>query len=571
MPDKTREEYKLIDEKNKEMQPVWDRMDKDEKLYFLDPYKMMMLYPDDSKEAKDVANVTLNDPLTYAKKVIAILGRYERQTIVEGQGLADRKTTAIEDFIDDMAYAIDIRLISRGLLSMDAFIKEQACIRGRIGARAYVKLDKAGGLIADVVPVDTRYLPFEAGPEGMAWAAVVSTRSKSRLEAEYGDEIRDIKLSATNEVRDFWDSEKNVVFVEGTVIREQENPYGFVPVVVSLCPSGSTLSSDIAKQHEGESIFWSNRDLYAELNRTATVFQTVNLYSLFQALQRESDNLQAEVKPSASPWKPRSVHLVPKGSPYLPMPMADIKAAAKQFYAMLEARLQRGGLTALDYGNLTFPLSGVSIQSLLGARDDVLWPLLHAIAFYLQSLYQMVIRQCISFGAEIKLGRPGKESTYSVSDLDGEYSINYKFLLNSKEQRIADVALANAARGVFSMDTIRREIISCQDPDGEKAKWESEQAEQEDDVLRLFRRGLSLLYSAEKLKGDEKTIKQMEAKALMQRIRTVMAQRRALGQLSPMENKEAPTQAAPSELLPLLGGRARGKQVTEEEATNAEG
>ena len=68
------DEYKTFDAKRETLKPIHDRMDVDEALYYLKPYKMMML-DNPSKEMPDVANVTLNDCLLYAVKAISILER----------------------------------------------------------------------------------------------------------------------------------------------------------------------------------------------------------------------------------------------------------------------------------------------------------------------------------------------------------------------------------------------------------------------------------------------------------------------------------------------------------------
>lgn len=568
MADESQETYQLIDDKIEDMKPIFNRMDEDEKLYFLETYVMT---DTKGKAIPDMSNITLNDPLTYGTKAIAILGSYQRQTEIEGNDLNDRKTTKIEEFLRDSDYMIDERLVKRGIASLSAFIDEQICIRGHIGARSCVRLDKEGKFILDVLPIDTRFFPYDNDDKGMIWGAGIFSRSKGQIEKEYEEELSKHPISlqkGLNEVRDFWNSEANRVFIAGEITRDQENKYGYPPFVEVACPMGSTLNTEMALEHKGESIFWANRDLFPKKNEIASLLETLTIEALFAGMQYESSHGETGSKPEEAPYGPRVVIPVEKGGGFKPLPVNDIKAATRLLYSILEACLQKGSLTPLDYGTLTFPLSGVTVHSLIGAREDIFLPRLQAIALFRQALSKMIIDQTIKLGKTVYLGKEGKENEYTPQDLKGDYTINYHFSLATKEQTAADAALANSMKGTLSDDYIRRRIFRVDDPDGMKADIDSEEAERKDEVLFLFRKGLSLLYAAEKLTGTEKRVKQMEAKTLMQRIRTIMAQRHAMGQLSPMEGKELPSRPA-KQLLPVFGGGqgggAKGTPQPEEE------
>lgn len=566
MADESRKEYQLITDKIAEMKPVFDRMDEDEKLYLLDPYTMKKLGNESEKE-KDVANVTLNDPLLYATKAIAIIGSYERQPVIEGQDLSDKKTTKIEQFQNDIFYLIDEWLVKRGKGSLGAFINEQVCIRGRIPARSCVRLDEEGNVIPDVLSIDARYFPYEAGEDGMIWGAGIYNRSKAQLERTYKKELEERHITLGNdltEVRDFWNAEKEIVFIGGKILKEQPNPYGYPPFILSICPIGCMFNTKDALKHQGESIFWPNRELWKEKNRTATVLQTLSVKALTNALQLEMEHPETATKPEESPFAPDTVHAVEKGGGYRPMPINDIKNATRLFYSVLEACLQRGELTPLDYGTLAFPLSSVAILNLIAARNDIFAPRLSTIAEFCQSLTGMIIKQCVSSGKTIKLGRPGSQNTYSPSDFEGEYSIKYNFFLMSKEQTAADASLAATLKGTVPDDYIRRVIFKVQDPDGMKVQLESEQAEKLDEVLFLYRRASSLIDVSETKPEPERTKKQTEAYILAKRIVTILKQREGMGQLSPIEGKGEPEPKG-KELLPLFAqGGGAGRPKTEE-------
>lgn len=553
MSDETTEEYKLVENKKNDMQPVFDRMAEDEKLYFLSPYSMKQLPPNDSKDMPDVANITLNDPLLYANKAIAIISGAQRQTVIEGEGLSDKQSTTIEQFLDDVYYLVNEWLVKRGIVSLDAFINEQICLRGRIVGSSRIKVDSEGNLIPDVLPRDARFFVYENDQNGMVWGAPIMRRSKKQIEREYDKEIHD----DFGEVIDLWTTERNIVFVEKEVVIDEVNPYGYPPFVVSICPIGSTFNSEDATEHQGESIFWSNRELWKEKNRTATILQTLNIQALFGGLQYESSKGEAAPKPEESPYGPRKVVPVEQGGGFKPIPVNDIKNATRMFYSVLDACLQRGSLSTIDYGTLTFPLSAVAITTLTGSRDDIFLPRIQAIALFYQALSRMIIDQCSTLDS-VKLWREGKENTYSKSDFNGDYSIKYRFYATSKEQTAADLSIATAAQGFLSGDTIRREILNLQDPDGEQVKWESEQAEKIDEVLFLYRR-------ASKLIEDEKPL---EAYILAKRIVSILKQRdlesalmeaQRKGKVEGSRTKEEVETAGENKaqpLLPLVAGEA---------------
>jgi hypothetical protein len=101
--------------------------------------------------------------------------------------------------------------------------------------------------------------------------------------------------------------------------------------------------------------------------------------------------------------------------------------------------------------------------------------------------------------------------------------------------------------------------LKLKDPDGEKVKWESAQAEKVDEVLFLFRRAYSLVD-----KGKPTEQEQMEARILVERAKTILKQRRTMGQLSELEGQKTPQpEEKGKELLPLMAS-GQGKPPQEE-------
>jgi len=558
MSDESREEYKLVQAKLEEMKPLYDRMDEDEKLYLLDPFTMRKL--DGSGDEKDVANVTLPEPLDYLKKAIAIVSSYQKQIIVESNDLTDKETTKIEYFSTDFRRAVNEWLPSRDIPSLEAFVNEQACVRGGIPARVCIRLNKEGNIIPDIVPVDRRWFIYNTDEAGIAWAAPITRRSKASIVKDYG-EVMGLKPTG-NEVIDFWDKEKEVVFVEKKIVKEQENTYGYVPFVQSICPIGSLLWTDDALSHKGESIFWPNRGIWKEKNEIATIVKTLSRKALKGGLelQRNINSTDRGKKPEQSPYQEDVVIETEIGGGFRQLPVSDIKNATRLLLSIIQESQQKGELSPYDYGMLRWPVSGVVLMQLLSGRNDILAPILSMIASFDQSLLRMVINQVIQLNQEIKVGRLGNYSTYSPSDFDGEYSIEYTLSLLSKEQIAADMSLANSMWGRLPDDYIFREIIKVQNPDGLLEQLRSQQAERLDDLVFLYRRARALVDKDKPTEPDK-----IESKLLTARGQTIWAQRQTLGTLSPIEGKKQPN-PTPTESLPLFAKGGGQGRLPEQEA-----
>ena len=562
MADESTKEYKQVSEKREELSEVFARMDADETLYFLDSYKMKRLPPRQTEDMPDVANITLNDPLIFGNKGIAVLGAASKQTIIKGEGMKDTQTSRIENFLDDVFYVIDKSLPKKKIPGLDSFINEQVCLRGRWGTRICVRIGKDGTVIIDVLPIDGKCHANDSDGEKDIWDAHWYNQTKAQVEREYnkpGD--RPVTISGSEgEVVDYWNAEANIIFVDKQIARIQPNTYGKPPFVSAMCPIGSFLNSTKAIAHQGESIFWANRGIWPEKNRVSSILLTMTINALFGALQFRNPAGAQAIKPEVSPFEPHTVQPIPKDASYEQIPFSDIKQATSLLYSILETCLQRGSIAAIDYGTLTFPLSSLAITRLTASREDIFLPRVNTIAEYYQALSREIIGQCIALGQAIEIKGAGSKNKYTTKDLEGEYTIEYQFRTISAEQQLADLSTANASRGLLSEDTIRRDILKLDNPDGEKFAIESEQAEKVDEVLFLFRRGMALLEDRDGEKPG--TAQMVEAYILSDRIDTILTQRQSLGQLSPIEGKVQPETKQPEELLPLLdrvgGGGGRG-------------
>ncbi len=473
--------YKLISDREGEMSELFSRMDADKDLIILKEYAMS---DKDSLEVPDVDNITLNDAQVFWNRVKSTIIAANMQPEVTGKNLNDKDTTLVENFIDDVTYVIDTRLQNIGKSSLLSYNIEQICGRGRIGTRVCLRMNpKTGLFVADILPIDTKYLIYEAGIDGLKWAAAKFSRSKAKILDEYGIEI----TSTSAVVADFFDEEYERVFIDQKLAEEKKHPYGEVPFAIQLCPAGLSFSDDDIARYEGESIFAPNRNLYEMKNKLGTILMTLSILSFHRGMQYASDAGVAAPKPQSPPYGKKVVIPVEKGGGYSPMPLQDVTNATRWLYQMIEDALQKGALPAVSYGSLTFPLSAVAITALTEAEDPVYTPRLQALAMYYRNLYKMIIRQYIKLEMNAEIGRDGFQTEYPYKELDKAYSISFKFFTTSPKQNIANYSVAQAARNFISDDTIRRNILQLEDPSGEEAKRVSEMADRLIPNLQLYK------------------------------------------------------------------------------------
>jgi len=166
----------------------------------------------------------------------------------------------------------------------------------------------------------------------------------------------------------------------------------------------------------------------------------------------------------------------------------------------------------------------------------------------------MRIRQVIALGQAVKLGEPGFQRTYLPRELQGEYTINYRFYSLSAADLAANTALANSMGTLVSNDYKRRYVLKLQDPDGEGTKVDAESTKQLDPVIALIDQGLALI--------DENTPEaDIKARRIYNKILGILKQEK-LSETQPLQQdiergsnlKQNPTQA-----LPLFGKANGGK------------
>ena len=554
--------WQIINKRVAAMKDRNDRMDDTAKLLRWDdnPYKLVR---PDGTELRDAISVTPNLPKVFAHGVIADLLTGQWQTVVEGQ-VSGRQSHYIESFVEDCyAQADDFVLKEHGISSLFGWACNHVCIRWAIGAR-YISQVKDGEFQIDCLPVDMRWTPFLLGK----WVAPILKMSKEEVEEHLekyeksvGVGINRVSLKdEKNEVRDYWDSEKNEVWVNEQLVLTQPNPFGHPPFVIVVPSSGFMLRDEGYLKYEGEDILFLNAGLYKELARSISLEQTLGYKSLFPPQEYETDS------PDASPTIPApkidETLAVKTGERHFPLPVGDINRAGMTARADIQEELRTGNpLSPREY---TTPPSGVLLageQELISRLQNVRK---EALGIFRSQLAKEMISQFISAGkGEFSIGKEGRRMKYTPAQLGDphNYTISYHLSVKSKRQELANLAEFAAVYDKLPLKWNLTNILMADDPDGIINALELQKAKQADPAIGLSEMGIKYAEEAEEMEDSaDKDLKNFQSMLLIdQAVRLIKA--RMMPTPSPEVSKEVrefkvEQPKASSQLLTQLGGAA---------------
>lgn len=541
--------FEKVKQEESKLSALYSRMDDDKGLQYLDKYTMR---DKNGKAVPNIINITLPDMVIFSTYVLTSLNKASEQGIVTSEE-KNFDTHYVEDFHTYGFDAADYKRREEGGFQLNPFLDEQACIRGRLAARCLFRM---GGdvLIPDIALWDTRYVTYVVGE----WGAFHIYKTKAEIEKEAWAKKVGFSISGgKGKVLDVWDKEHNEIWVDGKQVFEQKHSYGFCPIVYIVVPLGSMLADEDSLVKQGESIFFLIRDIVPELNRLASMAQSVNMQAVNQALQYESDQ-GARLTKNAVPehdevTAPGAVTAVDAGKGFKPLPIQDIQRAFDRVNSIIESRLQRGGVSSIELGELgSPPPSGIAIIQAKEGRGQVQEPRLLAKAWMKKGLADMFTKQVIQMGGSVELGTPGHKRTFETSKLQGEYETTYKYFPKSLTLDAGLYSLAAAAGNSISEKAKVTEILQREDPDGDDKQKRWEEAERLSPEIKIYRDICSL--------KDVPPNPDFEAELLAGMLGATV-DRMMAGEIEPLkpEKEDEPTQ-----VLSLFGGGA-GRVAKEEE------
>lgn len=522
------EDYlKRIKQREIELAQLRKRQDADEALRHLSKYKMV---DTNDKEVADIINVTLNRPAVFFNNVVAALGKVTEQIVVE----CERKsldTDYIEDFIRSY-FAMANSTRRKGKPELNALIDEQTCIRGGVAVRVATFVDEDGNLHPGLACWDWRYTTWEDGRDGLAYAAHSTRQKASDIQSQaWYKEIKDTRLvekvinrSATKSlIRDVWDFKHNEILIDEDKVFEQGHDYGFTPVALQIVSLGSNLEDEDNEQYHGESVFFLIRTVMPELNRLASIMQTLNLRAVKAPMKaKRKGATSADEVPSHEEIAGMSaVTVMEPDEDIQAIDYGDAKRSAELAFNMFNQALSEGSLPPEAYGSIDLDLSGVALVELGERSGGVLVPRLDTKALVNKEIAEMFTRQCIQIGGSLEIGTHGHKRSFDMEKIKGEYDVKVKYFAKSPKLDLARYSMAAQAKTVgIPQRTIDEEVLQFPDPDGIERQRRWEQAEQLSPIIRLQRIIKSRLEDAER--GDEEG--EFEAEVLSTQMRVMIEQ-----------------------------------------------
>ncbi len=557
-----------------ELRPLHTRMDNTRASVYNLEYHMKTL--DGKKNLDNVINVRMPYAPIIANTVINDIQTSFRQAIVEGN-ISAATRIAIEGFINDSRLEADEKLVNS---DWHAYLFDiwanHVCIRSYFGVR-WVTQIVDGKWVIDCLPVDMRYVPYEYGNDNFNWVTNRSFRSWSKIESQYGQEIKEKGISpptnANNtliQVDDYWDGEVNKVYIggtdgvrgssgaQGTLAREQKNPFGEPPFVITAPATGFMLRDKDYIAHDSEDILFLIREILGELNRSASIEQTKGFETLrppYVEPVEKMDSTPAEAVPITS-----QVKKYEKGQEPKLLATPDVNQAFLTSRQDLQRMVQMGGVNDIDLGNVSQSVSAVWITAQAGIRKKFSGPRLKSLADGDQQLARMITRQAklvveLEEGSpDILVGRQGSKNKYSPEKLPEpeKYSIRYEYRSQSKTEEIANLAQYEASPDLPVRWRLEH-LLGVDDPDAIIRQMDLEDARAADPAIGLSEMGVSLAREAAEIDDEQESdLMKYQSMLLIERAVALIKQR-----LNP-----APEQTTGEQVLPRR--RARGNQPVSE-------
>ena len=534
---------------------LYSRMLIDERLVYLWEYVMQDA---DHQDVPNIINVTLNRPAVFAANIISALGTTSEQRVVESDD-KNIDTAEIEEFQKAAFAQANDRLRRQGRPGINPFFDIQLCIRGRGAARCIFQMvDDV--LDADISPWDSRFVTYEMGVKGLDWGAYKVMLAKDVIESQTWAKASNFTIAGkAAEVLEGWDTEHQEIWVANKKIFEEEHSFGFTPIVIQVVSLGygGILLGDDRIRNEGESIFFLIRGVIPELNRLASIMQTLNLKSVLPPVTWHSNEGQRAMPPKHEDVTGlASITPADIGGGVKTVDFGDAQRSATMAAAMFNTAIGEGSLSSADLGTIgSPPASGIRAIIAGENRDQVVAPRLEAKALLNKSLAEMFTEQVIQIGGSIELGVKGHKRKFQTSKLSGEYETTYKYTAKSPVTDAGLTSLAAAMGSSVSEKYKREKVRQLEDPDGEEEQLRWEEAERLSPAVKINRTIRTLAKMGEE--GDKDA--EFEAELLSAEM-GVNLKRMLAGEVEQQpkpEKKDEPTQ-----VLSLFGGAGGGTPRT---------
>jgi len=353
-----------------------------------------------------------------------------------------------------------------------------------------------------------------------------------------------------------WTPEENIIYIAEKEVFKEPNPFGYVPVCVQKVPIGSMLADKDSLKYQCESIFFLVRDLMDEYYRCVSVLQTLNFLAIKQATQEYAPESREATEPSklrpgsnVATEAPGAISLIPYG-----------KAERSMLLALQEINraINDGTLARIALGDLPGEMSAVALVQVEQGQGQVYMPRLGAGGLEKEQIAPMFISQCQGLGqSTVEMGIPGHKRSWKLKDLDGEYRIGYTYTNKSPETDFARVSMAKTYVNVIDEESILRDVLKRDDPEGDLRKLNRQRLRGLVPNLRIYDGILALAQAHED--GDESAATEMD---IVEAQLGVSAEQILSGNL-PQPEKEPTAEPTRMPLITNTGSRTSAQEAAD--------
>lgn len=461
---------------------LYSRWNDDYNLWRLKPYSA----------GKGYFSYTSNSPRVLADKVVALLCEAKLNIrIPTGKLLEEERRIAsdLERFLYGALSLNDERLMRLNRPPLRDAWAWLAAVRGQFAFRVFVKKD-GKKTIPELIPWDCYKTAYDIGEKGVIWATHTRKATRESVISEYPD----IKIGDKDEIEviDYWDTKNNGVIVENVWAKNLEpHELDHCPVyVVFVGASPPIISNEYAdtEAERGQSIFASNRNLYAPYNKTMSDLLNIVRRGVKRPKQVKSADGKYTLDVDIDQTEKAAAISTTQDVEIKPIYEERMPADAAGLFQLISGEMQRGGLPHTVYGELGFRLSGYAINQLQSSILTVVSPTLQAIERAYRLSCDELISQFASGGFDPieVMGRTSKNEIFGypirerikASDLKEDWRPEVNLIPTLPKDDAQRYQLANLARTgeppLLSMDTIRDEVLNIEDPDLEREKIDEE-------------------------------------------------------------------------------------------------
>ncbi len=431
---------KLIEDRENELHAVYERMDAiQDELYLA--YAMKDF--DGKTLLKNVVNVSLNSSLVLRNNTIADLEGTIFQWQFEGdKSLTEHKEDLLRGFVQDSLDQADEQLLqTKGITSLKSWFCHKVVEEVLLGVMWITNPPIDGEANFECLPLRMRWCPFDYDNRGLAWIAPKYTRSGAQIMAEYGGGVKRTFTGKSFDVVNFWDREKNQIYVNKELIFEQPNVFKEVPANIVLPVLGLALEETDKRETDVlHDVFFANKRIVEELNRSVSIAQTKAMETVKPAMIENKEN------PDAAPADPPPGMGEVKQGKMGPRPVwealqkPDINQAFQYGQAIISKAAQQGGINDIDLGNVNPAASSLVVTAQAGIRQKFNRTSIEALEVMYRGLARLMIAQNQQYD-KLKVGRKGIRHTYSLGAIGTDYSIQCRHMTKTKELEIANEKL----------------------------------------------------------------------------------------------------------------------------------